>query len=107
MRTIKIGVCIVAVTAALGVASFTAGKAAADRYYDSMPEITNCPDGAVCRWSETNLTTGQCLKNCDTEPAATWNGETGRWSCREGFQAIISEEEVRDNPDGFKPSCVR
>lgn len=107
MRTIKIGVCIVAATAGVGLGSFMAGKSAADRYYDAQPsEIANCPPSDTCRWTETNLTTGDCLKNCgDSEPVAKWDGT--RFTCPVGFAVVASEEEARNHPETFSAHCAR
>jgi hypothetical protein len=47
-----------------GMAGYQMGKGSADRWYNTEPDVMNCPAGHACQWSEIDTTAYHCMKNC-------------------------------------------
>jgi len=65
LRVVALAVLLVAGFVATGAGLYLAGKHSADRWYNTEPDVMNCPTGHVCQWAEIDTTAyHHCLKNC-------------------------------------------
>lgn len=62
-------------------------------YYESEPEIKNCPEGHTCSWFEEDLTAGNCIQNCGFEVPVNWSA-TDIPSCPAGYSLVADESEA-------------
>jgi hypothetical protein len=90
----------------LVVGAYKTGKLKADAYYQTEPEIKNCPGTDSCSWREFDDTTLQCIQNCKIVPAeipVTWIGD--KPSCSPGFDLVADEDEALAGKDSAH--CVQ
>lgn len=89
MKTKMVAVAVLAFAATIaGVAMFQHECDVA--YYESEPEIKNCPT-KQCQWIEIT-DAGDCVQNCQKEVPPIWTGTN--WNCPASYNLVADENEA-------------